>query len=129
LATLKITSRNCRADVSFSRALPKSKDAILRYLGGISGSGTLKCNGEEIARASYDFDGYFNKPAGVTSCGEIKVAAVALKSVFGRTDVQLLTDDGRLLDLRFSEKQLPAASEVAHVDVTGELPTPRNWRH
>jgi hypothetical protein len=101
----------------------------LRYLGGISGNGTLKCDGEEVARASYDFDGYFNKPSGVTSCGEIRLAAAALSSVFGRKDVQLLTDDGRLLDLRFSEKQLPAASEVAHVDVTGDLPTPRNWRH
>jgi len=33
----------------------------MRYLGGLSGSGVLKCNGEEIARASYDFDGFFKK--------------------------------------------------------------------
>ena len=102
----------------------------MRYLGGISGSGMLKCNGEAIARASYDFDGFFQKPVGITSSGEIRLAAAALESVFGRTDVQLLTDDGRLLNLRFSEKELRTASDVAHVDVTGELPTtPQKWRH
>jgi hypothetical protein len=90
----------------------------------------LKCNGEEIARASYDIDGFFKKSVGVTSCGEIRASAAALKGVFGRKDVQLLTDDGLLLDLRFSEKALLPASEVAHVDVTGELPpAQRNWGH
>jgi hypothetical protein len=65
----------------------------------------------------------------VTSCGEIRLAATALKGVFGRTDVQLLTDDGRLLDLRFSEKELLRESDVAHVDVRGDLPTTaQNWR-
>ncbi len=102
----------------------------MRYLGGNSGSGVLKCNGEEIARATYDFDSFFKKPVGVTSCGEIWLAATALKGVFGRKDVQLLTDNGRLFHLRFSDKELLPASDVAHVDVTGELPTtPRTWRH
>ncbi len=95
----------------------------MRYLGGLSGRGVLKRNGEAIARASYDFDRYVNKSAGVTGCGEIRAPASALKDVFGRKDIQLLTDDGRLLDLRFSEKTLLPASDVAHVDVTGDLPT------
>jgi hypothetical protein len=102
----------------------------MRYLGGISGSGTLKANGEEVGRASYEFGGYFRERIGVTGSGEIRLAAAALESVFGRDDVQLLTDDGRLLDLRFSEKELLAASDVAHVDVTGDLPTdPESWGH
>ena len=101
----------------------------MRYLGGLRGSGVLKYNGEEIARASYDFDGYFRKPVGVTGTGEIRATASALRSVFGRKGVQLLTDDGRLLDLKFSERELRTATEVAHVDVTGELPTAQqNWR-
>lgn len=99
----------------------------MRYLGGFSGAGVLKCNGEEIARASYDFDSFFKKTIGMTSSGEIRSSAAALKGVFGRENVQLLTDDGRLLDLRFSEKDLAPASGVAHVEVTGELPlAPRN---
>jgi hypothetical protein len=93
----------------------------MRYLGKISGNGVLKCNDEKIARASYDFDVFLKKPVGLTSCGEIRLSASALKEVFGRKDVQLLTDDCRLLDLKFSESQLTVASEVAHVDVTGEL--------
>ncbi len=101
----------------------------MRYLGRLSGAGVLKCNGEEIARASYDFDSFFKKTAGMTSCGEIRASADALKGVFGHKNVQLLTDDGRLLDLRFSEKELLPASDVAHVDVSGELPdAPQNWR-
>ena len=78
----------------------------MRYLGKISGSGVLKCNGEEIARASYDFDEFFKEPAGVTSCGEIRLSATVLQDVFGHKDVQLLTDNGRLFNLRFSEKKL-----------------------
>jgi hypothetical protein len=100
------------------------------YLGGLSGAGILKCNGEEIVRATYDFEGYMRPPFGVTCSGEIGMPAAILKDLFGRRDVQLLTDDGRLLDLRFSEKKLGQASETAHVDVTGQLPTdPKNWRH
>lgn len=85
----------------------------------------LKCNSEEFARAAYDFDHFFKKAVGVTSCGEIRASAVALKEVFGRKSVQLLTDDGHLLDLSFSEKVLLPSSEGAHVNVTEELPPAR----
>jgi len=85
----------------------------------------LKCNSEEFARAAYDFDRFFKKAVGVTSCGEIRASAIALKEVFGRKSVQLLTDDGRLLDLSFSEKVLLPSSESAHVNVTEELPPAR----
>lgn len=102
----------------------------MHYLGRISGYGLLQYNGKYIARASYDFDGFTRKPTGVTCCGEIQLSAAILKDVFGRKGVKLLTDDGRLLDLVFSEKALLSTSDVAHVDVTGELPaTPQSWRN
>ncbi|MGA9486996.1 MAG: hypothetical protein WBV25_07975 [Methylocella sp.] len=82
----------------------------------------LKYNSEEFARAAYDFDRFFKKAVGVTNCGEIRASAIALKEVFGRKSVQLLTDDGRFLDLSFPEKVLLPSSESAHVKVTGELP-------
>jgi hypothetical protein len=45
------------------------------------------------------------------SSGELKLAPSDLKAVFGTLGVQLLTDDGRLLDFKFSEKELrPAVS-------------------
>ena len=52
----------------------------------------------------------------------------ALKDAFGRKNLRLRTDDGRLLDLRFSEKQLLTAAETAHVDVAGDLPAQNEWR-
>ncbi len=54
--------------------------------------------------------------------GEIWASSAASKGVFGRKNVQLLTEDGRLLDFSFFEKALLPASDVAYVDVTGELP-------
>ena len=93
----------------------------MHYLGGLSGGGMLKRNGDDVGRATYEFD-VFQTKLGVTSSGEVLMPAAVLKDLFGRTDVQLLTDDGRLLDLRFSDKQLANASEAVHVDVTGDLP-------
>ena len=94
----------------------------MQYLGRIWGAGVLTWDGEENVRASYDFEGFFKKPAGMTSCGEIRTTPAALKRMFGRKDVQLLTDDGRLLRLEFSDKKLTPTGDSAHVDVTGQLP-------
>jgi hypothetical protein len=64
------------------------------------------------------------------SSGEIEALASDLQAVFGRPRVQLLTDDGRLLDLKFSQKALNLRSGVALVEVSGDLPKSReNWRH
>ncbi len=105
------------------------KTNALRYLGGFSGHGIVTQNGVKIASAEFDFDGYFRPPVGVTGCGEIQLPAEVLKRLFGRPDLQLLTEQGRVLDLRFSDSTLPPASGVAHVDVTGELPlAPGDWR-
>lgn len=105
----------------------------MRYIGGISGTGTLKCNGEEVARVSYEFDGFYTEATGVTRSGELRIPADALKSVFGRKDVQLLTDDGRIFDLSFSDKTLRPATDIAHVDATDDEAVPaasrRKWRH
>lgn len=101
----------------------------MQYLGGISGAGDLKCKDEILARADYDFDGFLRRPGEVTGSGEIRMSPDALRQVFGRDDLHLLTDDGRLLSLRFSEKELPAASDSAHVDVSGDLPPQSGWSH
>lgn len=106
------------------------KTKALRYLGGLSGHGVITRHGKTLAHANFDFDGYFQKVGGVTGCGEIELAPDVLKGLFGRTDLQLLTDQGRVLNLSFSDTTLAPASEVAHVDVTGQLPmAPGDWRH
>ena len=108
------------------------KTNAMRYLGGISGSGTVTLNGKKVAMANFDLDGYFRPMVGVTGSGEIQLPRELLEGLFGRTDLQLLTDHGLLLDLRFSDSTLPPASDVAHVDVKGSKgssPTaPADWR-
>ena len=101
----------------------------MQYLGGLRGAGNLICGHETLGRVAYDLDGYLMKPGQVTGCGEIRMPPEALKALFGRTDLQLITDDGRSLSIQFSEKRLPASSEAAHVNVAGELPLASEWRH
>lgn len=102
------------------------KSRTLHYLGGISGYGVVMQNGLTVAQATFDFDGFFGADAGVTAGGELQMPAEVLKRLFGCTDLQLLTEQGRRLDIHFSETTLPPASDVAHVDVAGELPA--TWR-
>jgi hypothetical protein len=110
------------------RRVATNANSIVRYLGRFAGVGSVMSGGEIVARAAYDFDGFTAPRGGVMSSGELKLAPSDLKAVFGGPGVQLLTDDGRLLDLRFSEKELHPGAEVAHVDVTGDLPSsPADW--
>jgi len=103
--------------------------SVMQYLGRMAGSGLVMRDGKTVARASYDFEGYSRPRGVVVSSGEISLSPADLKTVFGRFGVQLLTDEGRLLDLRFSDKELPCAIDVAHVEVTGDLPrSSAEWR-
>jgi hypothetical protein len=101
----------------------------MQYLGGMRGAGVLTCGEETLARADYEFDGFLTHRGEVTGCGEIRMSPEALRAAFGRKDLLLRTDDGRRLGLRFSEKQLASASNVAHVEVDGGLPQPAEWCH
>jgi hypothetical protein len=101
----------------------------MQYLGRIAGSGLLMRDGKAVARASYEFEGFSRLQGAVVSSGEISLSPSDLKTVFGRLGVQLLTDDGRLLDLRFSGKELRSADDVALVEVSGDLPSSSaEWR-
>ena len=63
------------------------------------------------------------------SSGEIEAPRADLEAAFGRPGVQLLTDDGRLLDLKFSQKSLAPRAGIALVEVSGDLPKTREfWR-
>ncbi len=100
----------------------------MEYLGGISGHGTIVHHGKDIARAAYDFEGYETRHGGVTCCGEIEASSGVLAAVFGLTDIQLRTDTGQLLEIRFSGKTLKPSQDYAHVDVRGEIPGhKREW--
>lgn len=102
---------------------------MMRYLGRVAGNGVLFHNGDEIAHATYDLEGFLGPRGTVMSSGEITLPPIILRLIFGTRGVQLRTDEGRLLDLRFSEKELRCAGGVAQVEATGDLPkTPAEWR-
>jgi hypothetical protein len=48
--------------------------------------------------------------------------------MFGRSDLRLMTDSGRILNLVFSDKELGSVAGVAPVDIVGDLPGPAEWR-
>jgi hypothetical protein len=100
---------------------------MMRYLGALRGGGLLSCAGEPIGRADYELDCYLIKPGEVAASGELRMTAEALNQAFGRRDLQLLTDEGRALTVRFTGKRLNAASAAAHVDVAGDLPGAKQW--
>ncbi|WP_341912108.1 hypothetical protein [Ferrovibrio terrae] len=99
----------------------------MQYLGALRGTGTLTSGGEAMGRADYDFEG-FVRPAGeINGSGEIRMPPAALKQAFGHKTVQLQTDAGQIFSLRFSDRKLSAASDVAHVDLIGNLPAIAGW--
>jgi len=102
----------------------------MRYLGALRGAGVVKSGDDaQGVPATYDFEGFLTKNDRVASSGEIRMSPAALKDVFGRRDLRLLTADGRVLSLAFSDKKLAAMGDAAAVDVSGELPMPADWRY
>jgi hypothetical protein len=100
----------------------------MRYLGALRGSGQLLGEAGPIGRVDYEFDGYLMKPGEVVASGEIRMEADQLNDIFGRRDLRLQTDDGRLLDVRFSGKRVSPRASVAHADIRGGLPDAKDWR-
>jgi hypothetical protein len=101
----------------------------MRYLGRMDGDGELLRNGDAVARASYDFEGFLGPRGVVMSSGEIVTSPAALELIAATAGVQLRTDDGRLLNLKLSDQGLGSAAGVAQVEVSGDLPrSPAEWR-
>jgi hypothetical protein len=101
----------------------------MQYLGNLAGEGFVLHNGLELTRAQFEFDGYSTSHAGVICNGEIRMPAMMLKTMFPLRTMQLRTDQGRMLELRFSDKKIGPGQEAAHVDVRGEIPgnDKRDW--
>jgi hypothetical protein len=101
----------------------------MQYLGRVAGEGVLLLNGDPVAPVSYDLEGFLGARSAVTGSGEIVVPPIALNSILGTRGLQLRTSAGRLLDLRFSEKEINRATGVVQVEASGDLPrTPSEWR-
>lgn len=107
----------------------------MRYLGGLRGTGILKCGSDTAsASAAYDIDGFLRGNNQVAACGEIRMSPGALRNVFGRRDLQLLTDDGRVLRLSFcgprprGRHDVSEPSSGGHSGNSCELRDPRRFR-
>ena len=99
----------------------------MHYLGPLRGAGMLMDATGSLGRVDYELDAYLMRPGEVVASGEIRMDADALNAAFGRRDLSLQTDDGRTLGVRFSGKRLSRTSDVAHADIKGGLPDPKEW--
>jgi hypothetical protein len=100
----------------------------MRYLGRIAGEGELLQDGDVVARASYDLEGYIGRRGALVGSGEIEIPPTVAQSIFGARGLQLRRDDGGLLDLKFSGKEIPPATGAAQVEVSGDLASaPAEW--
>ena len=100
----------------------------MRHLGVLRGSGTLRCGGVVLGSAGYEIDGYCTKPGEVVGSGEICMAPAELANAFGRRDLELTTEDGRILAVRFSGGRLGSRTGAAHADIFAGLPAEDDWR-
>ncbi len=100
----------------------------MRYLGALRGSGQLLGEAGPLGRVDYEFDGYLMKPGDVVASGEIRMDADQLNEAFGRRDLRLQTDDGRVLGVCFSGKRVSPTTTAAHADIRGGLPDAKDWR-
>ena len=100
----------------------------MRYLGVMRGKGSLACKGEPLGSVEYEIEGFLTRPGEIVGSGELRMAPPDLNNAFGRRDLQLTTDQGRVLEVRFSGKRSDAASAAAHADIGGDLPPVDEWR-
>lgn len=100
----------------------------MRHLGVLRGAGTLLSRGETVGRADYEFDGYLMRPGEVVASGEIRMAPGMLRDAYGRRDLSLRTDDGRVLGVRLSPRRQDSPDDAAHADVHDGLPGEKDWR-
>jgi hypothetical protein len=101
----------------------------MQFLGALRGQGKLSSNdGQEFGSAEYDIDGFLNQKGETMASGELRLDPERLAQAFGRNDLQLQTEGGVSLAVRFSAKLMRTGSDAAHIDVTGGLPAPKDWR-
>lgn len=100
----------------------------MRHLGTLRGSGTLSSSGVALGEVEFEIDGFCTRPGEVVGSGEIRMAPADLDQAFGRGNLVLTTDDGRILALRFSGSRRAAAGGAAHADIIGGLPPADEWR-
>lgn len=99
----------------------------MKFLGKLRGSGTLAGADGMIGPAEYELDGYAMRPGAVVASGELRMESGALKGVFDRRGLRLVTADGRILPLRFTGRPSDRHGRIAHIDISEGLPDEKEW--
>lgn len=99
----------------------------MKFLGKLSGTGTLATADETIGPANYELDGYVMRPGAVVASGELHMEAAILRDAFARRGLRLVTADGRTLPLRFTGKPSDRHGRIAHIDISEGLPDEKEW--
>jgi hypothetical protein len=100
---------------------------ITRYLGVMRGGGSLACDGQALGRVEYEIEGFLKGAGEIVASGEIRMVPAQLDEAFGRRDLRLTTDEGRVLGVRFSGRRRDIGTMAAHVDIEGDLPPADQW--
>jgi hypothetical protein len=100
----------------------------MSHLGSLRGIGQLSCAAGDMGPVEYDLDGYITGAGEIIASGEILVATEHLQLAYGRPDVTLTTEAGRVLTVRFSTKRANSPNDAAHADVGGDLPPAKEWK-
>lgn len=100
----------------------------MRHLGVLRGNGTLRVGGVVLGSVEYEIDGFCTPPGEIVGSGEIRMAPAELANAVGRRDLELATEDGKVLALRFSGGRPDTRAGAAHADILGGLPAEDEWR-
>lgn len=98
----------------------------MEYLDSIAGHDVLQHAGVGIADDACELEGYVRRVGSIAGSVEIGLASSALQNMNDQPNLQLLTSDGHLSNIKFSDKKIRAGNHV-HVEVTGDLPSECAW--
>lgn len=100
----------------------------MKYLGSISGTGMLLCDGIAYADATYEIDGFMRIKGQTSGTGEIGLVTGFATEAIAHKDLQLRTADGRVLDLAVANTKTRIPNRIS-VDISAGLPAAGDWFH
>jgi hypothetical protein len=99
----------------------------MHYLGKISGHGMLQRKGHAIAEATYEFEAFRHNQGLVRASGEISLTRDMPEGFAGFSRIELLTDDGELLEVKRPDADRPLSRHI-NVELMGNLNDIRGWQ-
>ena len=98
----------------------------MQYLGKISGRGVLQRMGLAVAKADYEIEVFRLNQGLVKASGEMSLGSGKTTSLAGVSRMQLLTDDGEVLEIKRPNADRPIG-RFFDFEVTGNIDGVGNW--